>query len=303
MITAAPPISVCMPVYNAEAYLADAAGSVLAQTCGDFEFIIIDDGSDDGSLEILQELARSDNRIRLISRPNTGYARALNESLEYARGEFVARMDADDISMPQRFEKQLAYLRRNPSCAVVGSRIMTIDPFGSPLYEPDHKVNHDDIEKQLLAGIGWAIVHPSAMMRREHLLAVGGYRAELEPSEDLDLFLRLSERGRLANLPEILLHYRQHAKSVNHTRFEEQNRTKRKIISEAYARRGLTLPSGWTPPRRSILPVDKEINMWAWLALRKGNVAAARKHALSLMRVAPFSFGSWRLMFCTLRGH
>src|SRR5438105_9555149 len=99
MISAAPPISVCMPVYNAEAYLADAAGSVLSQTCGDFEFIIIDDGSEDSSLEILQELARGDSRVRLYSRPNTGYARALNEALSHARGEFIARMDADDVSL------------------------------------------------------------------------------------------------------------------------------------------------------------------------------------------------------------
>jgi glycosyltransferase involved in cell wall biosynthesis len=291
-----------MPVYNAEEYLADAVNSVLAQTFGEFELIIIDDGSSDGSREILQEMARKDGRIRLFSRPNTGYARALNEALGYARGELIARMDADDISLPQRFEKQIAHFHDHPDCVLLGTRIMTIDPFGSPLYEPDHKLTHDEIEKQLLSGIGWAIVHPSAMMTRRDVQALGGYRTELEPSEDLDLFLHLAERGRIANLPDVLLQYRQHPKSVNHTRFEEQNRTKRTIISEAYARRGLTLPSGWTPPRRSILPEEKEINMWAWLALRKGNVTAARRHALSLMRMAPFSPDSWRLMFCALRG-
>jgi glycosyltransferase involved in cell wall biosynthesis len=292
-----------MPVYNAEAYVLDAARSILAQTFTDFEFIIIDDGSTDGSLAILQDLAEKDNRIRLFSRPNTGYARALNEAIGYARGTYMARMDADDISMPDRFEKQVGYMRAHPDCVLLGSRIMMIDPFGSQLFVPEHKLNHDDIERQFLAGIGWAVVHPVAMMSLQHVRALGGYRTQLEPSEDLDLFLHLAERGRIANLPDVLLQYRQHPKSVNHTRFEEQNRTKRAIISEAYARRGMQLPPNWSPPRRNIMPRERELDMWAWVALKKGNVVAARKHAMSLVKLAPLSFSSWRLMFCAIRGH
>ncbi len=134
------------------------------------------------------------------------------------------------------------------------------------------------------------------------MTALGGYRTEMEPSEDLDLFLRLSERGRIANLPEVLLHYRQHVKSVNHTRFEEQNRAARRIIADAYARRGVTLPAGWKPPVRDVMPVEKEVDMWAWSALRQGNVAAARRARVSLMRMAPFARSSWRLMYCAIRG-
>ncbi len=212
-------------------------------------------------------------------------------------------MDADDISMPQRFDKQTAYLRSHPDCVLVGSRILTIDPFGSPLYEPNHKLSHEEIELQLLSGVGWAIVHPAAMMVREHVMALEGYRVQMEPSEDLDLFLRLAERGQIANLSDVLLRYRQHIKSVNHTRFDEQNRATLTIVTEAYKRRGVTLPPNWKLPERGILPMKKEIDMWAWVALKNGNISAARKHAVALMRMAPFSLSSWRLMYCALRGH
>ena len=144
----------------------------------------------------------------MVSRPNTGYTKALNEALGLARAPYLARMDADDVSMPDRFEKQVAYLKSDPDCVLVGSRILTIDPFGSPLYEPNHKLSHEEIELQLLSGVGWAIVHPAAMMMRDQVMALGGYRVQMEPSEDLDLFLRLAERGRIANLPDVLLHYR-----------------------------------------------------------------------------------------------
>jgi glycosyltransferase involved in cell wall biosynthesis len=292
-----------MPVYNAEPYIREATESILRQTFTDFEFIIINDGSTDGSGKILEELARRDARIRLVSRPNTGYTKALNEALGLARAPYLARMDADDISMPDRFHKQISYFKDHPECVLLGSRILTIDPFGSPLYEPNHKLSHEDIELQLLSGVGWAIVHPAAMMVREHVTALGGYRVQMEPSEDLDLFLRLAERGRIANLPDVLLHYRQHIRSVNHTRFEEQNRVTVAIVTDAYTRRGITLPQGWKLPEREILPLKKEIDMWAWVALKNGNVTAARKHAVSLLKIAPLSLGSWRLMYCAIRGH
>jgi glycosyltransferase involved in cell wall biosynthesis len=292
-----------MPVFNAERYIRKATESILNQTFGDFEFIIINDGSTDDSLQILEEYARKDARIRLVSRPNTGYTKALNEALSLARGPFVARMDADDVSMPDRFQKQIDYLRDHPECVMVGSRILMIDPFDSPLYEPKHRLTHEEIDAELLAGVGWAIVHPAAMMVREQLVALKGYRTEVEPSEDIDLFLRMGERGKLANLPDVLLHYRQHSKSVNHTRYQEQIRLTRMVIAEAYGRRGVVLPKDWTLAPRTIVPIKNEIDMWAWLALKNGNVNAARKHAMSLVKMAPFSINTWRLMFCAIRGH
>src|SRR5213082_3006291 len=126
-----PVVSVLMPVYNAQRYLPAAVESILGQTFRDFEFIIIDDGSTDRSGEILRKFAAEDPRIKLISRPNTGYVVALNEALSCASGEFVARMDADDISLPTRFERQVAYLREHTDCVLVGTNVITMDSDGA----------------------------------------------------------------------------------------------------------------------------------------------------------------------------
>jgi glycosyltransferase involved in cell wall biosynthesis len=279
-----PTVSVLLPVYNCRRYLA------------------VDDGSTDDSGDILRRYAIQDTRVKLISRANAGIAVALNDAMAVAKGEFLARMDGDDISLPPRFEMQLRFLREHSDVVLLGSRVRLIDPFGVALYESSHKLTHEEIEREMLDGVGWAVVHPAAMMRAAAVRAAGGYRAERVPTEDLDLFLRMSEIGKVANLPDILLEYRQHHASANHTRVEEQNRNKRAILSEAYARRGLTLPSDWTPPKRDVLAAEKEISMWGWAALKQGNRRAARHHAMSLLRLTPFSIASWRLMFCALRG-
>src|SRR5512135_2066099 len=142
----APAVSVMMPVYNAQRYVAEAIESILAQTFTDFEFLIIDDGSTDGSLPILERYARRHDRIRLISRANTGYLVALNEMLGIARGEFIARMDADDIALPERFERQLCYLADHPGCVMVGSRVIIIGPDGSPLTIMGEALTHEEID-------------------------------------------------------------------------------------------------------------------------------------------------------------
>src|SRR3954452_3787995 len=130
-----PKVSVAMPVYNSERYLAKAVESILAQTFTDFEFLIVDDGSTDASRAILENYAARDQRIKLVSRPNTGYLIALNEMLERSLGYYVARMDADDVALPQRFERQVKYLDDHPECVLLGSRVTIIDPDGDPLKE------------------------------------------------------------------------------------------------------------------------------------------------------------------------
>src|SRR5205814_9014718 len=119
------------------------------------------------------------------------------------------------ISEPQRFEKQVTYMCEHPDVVALGSRVVLIDPYGSRVEKPWHKISHQEIEAELLNGVGWAMVHPTVMMRRDALMKVGGYREDLMVSEDLDLFLRLAEVGRLENLPDVLLQYRQHLQSVN----------------------------------------------------------------------------------------
>ena len=189
-----------MPVYNAERYVGEAVRSILEQTFADFDFVIIDDGSTDRSTEILEQFA-SDPRIRLIRRPNTGYLRALNEGLALCQGEFIARMDADDVSLPDRLRRQIAFLDEHPECLMVGCALLRIDDDGDVLCEERLPEDHAEIEARLLEGRG-AIGHPAALIRRQALVELGGYREPFYGAEDHDLWLRLAERGRLANLPE-----------------------------------------------------------------------------------------------------
>jgi glycosyltransferase involved in cell wall biosynthesis len=297
-----PPISVLLAVYNGQRYLRQAVDSVLAQTFEDFEFIIIDDGSTDQTRSILEEYARKDSRLRLVSRPNQGLTVTLNEGLAMARGEFLARMDADDICRPTRFAKQLAYLQEYPDCVLVGSRVLLIDPDGLPIRQACDEQTHEEIDQAHLNRL-WPVVHPAVMMRTAAVRQIGGYRNQYNTLEDLDLFLRLAEIGKLANLPEVLLDYRQHFASVTHSRSEQQMRIRQSIYDETHARRG-TASSGAPPPARSEPRCRHEQHQfWAWSALKAGNVNTARKHALATVRQAPCSLNSWRVLACALRGH
>ena len=147
-----PLISVIMPVFNAARYLSKAVDSVLAQTLGDFEFIIIDDGSTDASETILRKYAEQDSRIRLTRRPNTGYVVALNEGLAQACGEFIARMDADDVCLPKRFERQAQFLREHPDVVLVGGRVEIIDEGGRLIIRPEVPLDDAALQQALLEG-------------------------------------------------------------------------------------------------------------------------------------------------------
>jgi len=291
-----------MPVFNTERYLIYALDSILGQTFEDFEFIVLDDGSSDASVHIIQEYAERDDRIRFFPLEHRGYVSLLRRGLNHCRGEFVARMDSDDISMPERFEKQVAYLLEHPDVVAVGSRVVLIDPYGSQCENPSHKTTHEEIEADLLNGVGWAIVHPTVMMRREPLMRVGGYREDLMVSEDLDLFLRLAEVGKLANMPDVLLHYRQHLGSVNYTKYEQQKAVKRQIVADAYRRRKLPMPTNWAFRERKLLPHPEQYRRWGWAALRSGNLGVARRHAWSAIRRDPLAMDTWRLTACVIRG-
>src|SRR5690349_3684785 len=169
-----PAVTVLMPVYNAERFVTQTAESVLAQTFGDFEFLIINDGSTDRSPEILQDFANRDPRIRLVSRPNTGYVVALNEGLEKARGEFVARIDADDLADPRRLELQVARMRTESNLVALGSNAWAMDEDGRMLGDYDVPLTHEDIEAAHLKGSS-SIHHPAVMFRPEAVKRVGGY--------------------------------------------------------------------------------------------------------------------------------
>ena len=301
--TDAPVVSVVMTVYNTERYVAEAVDSILNQSFRDFEFVIVDDGSSDGSPRLLADRVARDPRVRLVSRPNTGIVRAANEGMGLARGRYIARMDSDDVSLPRRLETQVAYLDAHPDCVLVGSRVTVVDPYGSPVLDSVQKLTHAEIEAELLgSGGGWAIVQPSAMMRAEAVRRVGGYRGRHNVSEDQDLFLRLAEIGQVANLPEPLLLYRRHYKSVMHTQWRQREEVKEQIVREAYARRGLDMPADWKFDEWKPTPLAEQLRAWGWAALKRGNVPVARKHALHAVRAAPLSGEAWRLAYCALRG-
>lgn len=228
-----------MPVYNAEAFIDDAVRSVRSQTFEDFELLIVNDGSTDGSLHILQQHASDDPRIRLISRPNTGLVGALNELADLARAPLLARMDADDICLPGRFAQQIRFFDRRPSAVCVGGRVELITEAGEPLMSPEPIVGNHQIQQEALAG-RTPISHPSVMMRADAFRAVGGYHGDTYPAEDLDLFLRLGEIGELDNIPNVLLRYRMHGTSVSVRLSDQQVRKMREACEAAWIRRGIT---------------------------------------------------------------
>jgi glycosyltransferase involved in cell wall biosynthesis len=304
-MTGDPPlISVCMPACNAERYVAEAIESILGQTLGDFEFLI-EDSSTDGTTEILRRYAARDPRIRLEVQPRRGVAGALNGLIERSRGEFLARMDADDVALSERFARQVEYLRARPECVLVGCRAWEVDTDGDPIGEYATLAEHEEIDAFHFQMKGPALLHPTVMMRRDALLAIGKYR-NLSMIEDVDLYLRLAEHGRLARMPEFLLMYRVHSDNASRStsHMERSYAVLCEILTDAYRRRQLpvTLPS---PP--DLLPLDppgpERDWAWAWRSLMSGHPRTARKYARRVLARRPLSLESWKLMYCALRGH
>jgi hypothetical protein len=215
-----PLISVLMPVYNGLPYLKEALGSILEQTVQDIEVIALDDASTDGSSEYLDVI--QDARLRVFHCAKQGYAPLLNRGLRLARAKYGARMDADDISVPHRLERQLKILETTPEVVVCGCQATLIDPEGRPLRPLSYPTSNVLIKYALLSDNPFS--HPGTMYRIADVLAVGGYDASLVPSEDYDLWWRLVRRGAFANAPETLLFNRHHPTSISQLRSEEQRR-------------------------------------------------------------------------------
>lgn len=209
----APLVSVLMPVYNGAADMRRALDTVLAQTFRDFELIVINDGSKDESASLLNSV--DDPRVRVIHQDNMGLAATLNRGLAMARGALIARQDQDDLSHPERFARQVTYLRDNPKCILLGTAadIWVGD-------EPTERAHDHPTEHSLLAFdllFNNPFVHSSVMMRRDAVLDIGGYTTDKarQPPEDYELWSRLARRGLVANLPERLLVYREVPQSMS----------------------------------------------------------------------------------------
>lgn len=214
-----PLISVVLPVYNGEQYLGEAIDSVLAQTVRNFELLIIDDGSKDGSRHILRDYALRDSRVRVVFRENCGLANTLNELIEMARGTWVARMDSDDIALPHRFARQLEWLGLTGAdmCGSWVKRFGTWDKRIVRLRETD-----EAIKAEMLFSCPFA--HPTVMMRTV-LVKELRYNAAWDRAEDYELWERAAEAGwKMTNVPEVLLLYRMHGSQISTTKSEMQRK-------------------------------------------------------------------------------
>jgi glycosyltransferase involved in cell wall biosynthesis len=277
-----PLISIVIPIHNTEEYLRSAVKSMFAQSFTDWEMICINDGSTDRSGQILDEMAELEPRLRVVHRENQGLVRSLNFGISLARAPLICRMDGDDISMPDRLERQVAFMRQHPQHVAVGGSILKIDGDSDPLGIDRPPREHSDIERALLAR-QTGMFHPTTLIRASALSAIGNYRLEHEWVEDHDLWLRLSQRGRLANLDDVVLCYRLHAKSICWQRAVTQRERMNRLLSEAYAVRDLPMPASLllqTQSHRSAAGPGK----WARMAAKGFAPRTALKHLRRLWR-------------------
>lgn len=293
-----PSVSVLMPAYNTRRYIAKAMRSILDGTLRDLELIVADDGSTDGTADVADVLAKNDPRVRVLRLPHAGVSN-VNKGVDACRGEFIARMDSDDVAHADRLAKQLNFLRQHADHVAVGCSLVRTDPEGNPAGEQHPPATHAAIDAALLRCDGSAIVQGTTMFRRSALLAVGGWRDTYGWVEDLDLFLRLGEIGKLANIDEVLYRYRRHPRSVCATHYTAMCGKLEAMLTEAYRRRGLGTP----PPIAELRPdlgrsegVADLYRSWACHAIHHGNAKVARRHALHALRHQPFKGRNWRVL-------
>ena len=200
-------VSVVMSAYNAENFIADTIRSILDQTYGNWEFIIINDCSTDNTTQIVEQFSDSDPRIKLIhNKENLGLTKSLNIGIKHAEGEFIARLDADDTSEPFRLEKQVNFLGTHLDIVLVGSGAHLIDASGHKIGEMN-VISRDSIIRRLMTHIN-LFIHSSILIRRGAIEDVGCYREKFRYTQDYDLILRLSDKYTLSNIPEPLIRWR-----------------------------------------------------------------------------------------------
>ncbi len=295
-----PRVSIAMTVYNAGRYFEPAVRSLLDQTYGDFELVIVNDGSTDGSGGLADTWAQRDTRVRVIHQDNGGIAAAANRACAACEGEFLARMDSDDVALPNRLERQVAFLDdpANAEVVAVGGSVIFIDSEGRELTTIHNPTDDASIQAALLKG-HCSIWQTGVMMRMDAKRQVGDYNPEVSSAEDHDLWLRLGEVGRLANVPEPLMQYRLHASSVSERKGDEQRRRCRMACEAAWKRRGIEgtfeASGRWRPgPERSSRAAFAA--KYGWWAYNSGHADTARSYGLQAVQLAPFKMPGWRLL-------
>ena len=298
-LNATPKVSVMMPVYNSAPYLARTLESILTQTFADFELVIIDDGSSDDSVRVLNEHAAGDPRIRLTCRKNRGAVTTRNEILAQCRGEYLAVNDADDISLRDRLRQQVAFLDANPQVVCAGGEFDIIHAAGrrlTTLHPPP-----DDAEIQRLSLRGHcAICHSAGMMRTAAVRRAGGYDSDFRFAHDLELWLRLGEIGQLANLPQTVIQFRLHDKSISETKREEQREFCRRACEGAWSRRGIEngvfeAAEPWRPGRDRASR-HRYAMQYGWWAFNSGERRTAILYGAKAVAAKPWSARGYRLL-------
>ncbi len=235
-----PKISVIMPAYNAERTLAEAIESILSQEFGDLEIIIIDDGSSDGTGKIIERYAKSDSRVKkLTNNFNQGIAPSRNRGLVSAQGTYIACLDSDDIAEPQRLGEQLRIMEENPEYVLLGSDLTIIDERSGAIGRRIYPYTDADLRRSMTRLNPFA--QPASMFSAEVARQIGGYREDLLVCEDYDLFLRLAEKGKIANINNALTRYRI---SSRQTKSEHLRQT---ILCTLQVQRS-ALARGWQDP-------------------------------------------------------
>jgi glycosyltransferase involved in cell wall biosynthesis len=279
-----------MAVHNAEHFVLDAVASILAQTHTDFEFLIIDDASSAKTRTLLETI--TDPRVRLVTNPtNLGQSRALNRGLELARGQYVARMDADDISHPCRLERQLAYLTSRPATILVGSNVQLINPAGDLIGLRTYPESHADIIDALRDYS--PLCHPSVMFLKAPVLQVGGYREQYSPADDYDLWLRLQPMGTFANLDANLVKYRIHPGQLTLTQIRRQHRNHMLARRHALGLAGYSLRDTLTGKSGTL---GSKYLYLADLQRQLAQPSQARQLALHALASSPLSLAVWTFL-------
>lgn len=215
-----PLVSVIIPAYNCEDYVEVAVKSILEQTYNNLEVLVVDDGSSDGTLRVLQRMADGDKRVRVVkNETNLKIVGTLNKAINLSKGAYIARMDADDYKYPDAIEKQVAFLMTHPDVAVVGGAIEVCDPVMNVLNWRKYPETDEEIRARIFRYNPFA--HPAVMMNKE---LMGEERYELNWAEDYDMWFRLGKRGKMANLPDTVLKLRTHPASVSQSKLNYQEK-------------------------------------------------------------------------------
>ncbi len=289
-----------------ECAICETLEAVFVQSLPASEIVVVDDASTDGTAEVVSNLVRiAPVPLKLIEiAENTGTpAEPLNVGLRAATSEYVAILDQDDLSCPDRLRLETDYLDAHEDCIAVGGQALFIDPDGEPLCVRDFPLNHNEIDASLMLQPGCRanMLHPSLLVRRHAVLSIGGYRTHFRASYDRDLLLRLAEHGRLANLDKVVLRYRLHSTSFSHQRWREHQQYSVRAVSDAYERRGLPIPEVIHTTVSSRANASDAV-WWTKLALSGRNFKAVRKHAVSALASRPWKWQSYRLFVRAMLG-